>query len=287
MIVGGRAIALLGGVPMRTETARWVLRSYAVAAVLICLTAGVVSSQTQARTSTQASSRRQRQQNQTMSMQTGQPDAARRIAERNMQHIQEMQQDIQEMQRQAEENKNRALQQTVGASDEQWRRLKPKLDRIGQLKAEAQIAIEPGSVGGNGNFQTFTFGNPTGGMMGGGSASFGGASGPGTFGGFAPVDILDSNTPSGTSAPGSGSMNSWTTNSRSVTEMSEGEAICQELQQMLQGQSVPSAAISQKVASLRRVRAQAQDNLAKARQELRTMIAPNQEPALIMMGYLD
>jgi hypothetical protein len=215
------------------------------------------------------------------------------MAERNMQHMQEMQRDIEEMQRQAEENKNRAIQQTVGASDEQWRRLKPKLERIQQLRAEAQVAIEPGSMGGNGNFQSFSFGNGSGGGMGGFGGGFAGFSGsgvggPGGPGGnFAPVDILDSNSPSANPTPNSNSMGSWTTGPKSITEMSEGETICQDLQQSLQGQSVPAATIAQKVAALRRVRAQARDNLAKARQELRTMIAPNQEPGLILMGYLD
>ena len=64
--------------------------------------------------------------------------------------------------------------------------------------------------------------------------------------------------------------------------------ICQDLQQLLQGQSAAAATVSQKVAALRRVRAaRPRDNLAKARQELRTMITPNQEPGLIVMGYLD
>lgn len=278
---------------MRTKTIRQALRSCAIAGVLMCLTADVLFSQVQPRSATQPPTRRQRQQDQTLSIQSGQsgqsgqPDFARRMAERHMRQMQEMQRDMEEMQRQAEENKNRALQQAVGASDEQWRRLKPKLERILQLKAESEVSLRPDS-GDGGNFQSVRFGNPSGGGMGGGFMSFGGGGGfGGPPGNFAPVDILDSNTPAGRSTPGSSSMGSWTTNSKSVTEMSEGEVLCQELQQLLQGQNVPPAAISQKVASLRRVRAQARDNLAKARQELRTMVAPNQEPALIMMGYLD
>jgi len=278
---------------MRTKMIRQALRSYAIAGVLMCLTADVLFSQVQPRSATQPPTRRQRQQDQTLSLQSsqsgqsGQPDFARRMAERHMRQMQEMQRDMEEMQRQAEENKNRALQQAVGASDEQWRRLKPRLERILQLKAESEVSLRPDS-GDGGNFQSVRFGNPSGGGMGGGFMSFGGSGGfGGPPGNFAPVDILDSNAPAGRSTPGSSSMGSWTTNSRSVTDMSEGEVLCQELHQLLQGQNVPPAAISQKVASLRRVRAQARDNLAKARQELRTMIAPNQEPALIMMGYLD
>jgi len=283
---------------MRTQTMRRTLRFSTAAIVLMLLTAGIVHSQVRPRNSTRPPTRRQQTQSRSLqssqsgqSGQLGQPDFAGRMAERSMQRIQEMQRDIEEMRRQAEESRNRAIQQTVGASDDQWLRLKPKLDRIEQLKAESEVGVKPDSMGGNGNFQTFTFGNSPGGMMGGGFASFsagGGLGGGGGSGGsFAPVDILDSNTPSTPPSGGSGSTGPWATNLKSVTEMSEGEAICQELQQLLQGQSVPSAAVAQKVAALRRGRAQARDNLAKARQELRTIVTPTQEPALILMGYLD
>ena len=121
--------------------------------------------------------------------------------------MQEMRRDIEEMQRQAEENKNRAIQQTVGATDEQWLRLKPKLERIVQLKAEAEVAIDPGSAGGNGNFkEDFSFGN--------GSRRHGRElRQPRRLRRFRrprrergiPVDILDSNAPSGIGTPGSNS----------------------------------------------------------------------------------
>ena len=266
---------------MRAETPRQTMRLCAIAMALMFLLATVAYPGSQTRSTTRSSRRTQSQQNQTMSFQTGQPDMAQRIHEQNMRQMQEMQRNIEEMQRQAEENKNRAIQQTLRASDEQWRRLKPKMDRILQLKAEADVAISPGSAGGNGSFQTqtFTFGDGSaGGMSGSMGGGFGGFAGPG--GSPGQIDILDTNSPSAVpSSSPAWNGPAWTSGSRSVMEMSEGEVLCQDLQRLLQGQSVPSAEVAQKVAALRRVRMQARDNLAKARQELRARIAPDQEPA--------
>ncbi|MBP7053675.1 MAG: hypothetical protein KBE65_21915 [Phycisphaerae bacterium] len=174
------------------------------------------------------------------------------------------------MQRMAEENRNRAIQQAVRASDEQWRRIKPKLDRIERLKAEGEVSAGPNSDSGSGNFQGqgFMFGGMSGGGGGGGGAAFG--SGPG-----------------GTGSPGNTWSKTWTMGPKDSMEMTPGEALCQELNHMLLGESVPSAEIAVKVAALRQLRAQARQDLALARQELRTMIHPNQEPALVVMGYLD
>lgn len=269
---------------MRAGTLKQTMWSCVIVTVLTCMAATAASSQSRPR-STRPTVRTQSQQSQTRSFQTGQPDMAQRMVEQHMQQMQEMQRNMEQMQRQAEENKNRAIQQAVRASDEQWRRIKPKLERILQLKADAEVGISPAAGNGNFQMQTFNFGNGAGGMM------FGGMSGGGSSssaGNGAPVDILDSNSP-----PAMANSNpawtqpTWTTGSRSVMEMSEGEAICQDLQQLLQSQSVPSAEVAQKVAALRRVRTQARDNLARARQELRTLITPDQEPALILMGYLD
>lgn len=269
---------------MRAGTLKRTMWSCAIVTAMTCAAATAASSQSRPR-STRSTVRTQSQQSQTRSFQTGQPDMAQRMIEQHMQQMQEMQRNMEEMQRQAEENKNRAIQQAVRASDEQWRRIKPKLDRIVQLKADAEVAASP--AGGNGNFQvqTFNSGNGAGGMMFGGMSS-GGFAGPGGTG--APVDILDGNTPSGSLNPNPTSTGTvWTSSPRSVMEMSEGEAICQDLQRLLQDQSGPSAQVAQKVAALRRVRMQARDNLARARQELRTLITPDQEPSLILMGYLD
>ena len=49
----------------------------------------------------------------------------------------------------------------------------------------------------------------------------------------------------------------------------------------------PPAEIAQRVAALREIRSRAQEQLIQARKDLRSLIAPAQEPALVAMGYLD
>jgi len=197
----------------------------------------------------------------------GQPDFVQRMRDRHEMRMQEMQQEMEEMQRMAEESRNQAIQQSLRASDEQWRRIKPKLDRIEKLKAEAEVSIAPGSAN-NGNLQGqgFMFG----GTSGGGAALGSGMGGMG-----------------GGGSPGNSWSKTWTMGPKNVMEMTPGESLCQELNQLLQGESVPPTQIAAKVAALRQTRAKAREDLARARQELRTMIHPNQEPALIVMGYLD
>jgi len=200
----------------------------------------------------------------------GQPDFAQRMMEQHARQMQEMQQQMEEMQRQAEENRNRAIQQTVRASDEQWRRIRPKLDRIERLKAEAEVSAGPNSGTGSGNFQGqgFMFGGTSMGS-GGGAAAFG--SGPGM----------------GPGTQGDNWSQTWTMGPKNPMEMTPGETLCQDLLHLLQGESVSAFQVAERVAALRQIRAKAREDLAKARQELRGMIHPNQEPALVVMGYLD
>ncbi|MEN6577745.1 MAG: hypothetical protein ABFD90_15485 [Phycisphaerales bacterium] len=112
---------------MQVSTIAVALMSLAVAAY----------SQTQARSSSRSPRRSEWQQSQGVQSQAGQPDFMRRMQERQARQMQEMQQDmaqmqqdIEEMKRWAEENRNRQIQQTLRASDDQWSQIRPKLDRI-------------------------------------------------------------------------------------------------------------------------------------------------------------
>ncbi len=121
------------------------------------------------------------------------------------QHMQEMQSRIfgmqnrfQDMQRLADESKNNALRQSLSISDQQWARIKPRLDRIDELKAEANASIEPGSFGGGSSL-----------VNGGGGFGGGWAGGFATFGG--------SRSTRGSSG-----------------ELTQGDRLCEELYNMLQ-----------------------------------------------------
>jgi len=204
-----------------------------------------------------------------------QPATAREMAERHQQRMREMQLQMEEMQRRAEESRNQTIQQTLRATDTQWRQIKPKLDRIERLKAEADVALEPGSSGGAGGFQ------------GGGTAFGGGFVGGG--GGWA--SGFESAGPASPEQPGQNwsQYKTWTWGSaqKSPMDMTEGEILCADLDRLLQYPPASSVEIAQKVDALRRVRARARQDLARVRQELRGLIVPHQEFPLILMGYLE
>lgn len=211
-----------------------------------------------------------------------QPATAREMAERHQRRVlemqlkmEEMQRRTEEMQRRAEQSRNQAIQRALGAGDTQWRQIRPKLDRIERLKAEANVALEPGSSAGAGGFQR-------GGMtLGGGFVGGGG----GWASGF------ESTGPTSPEQPGQtrNQSKTWTWGSpqKSPMDMSEGEILCADLDRLLQYSSASPEEVAQKVDALRRVRARARQDLARARQELRGLIVPRQEVPLVLMGYLE
>jgi hypothetical protein len=200
-------------------------------------------------------------------------DPMQRQAERRrdfQQRIAEMQQRAAEMQRLAEESRNNAIRQTLNATDEQWQRIEPRLDQIDRLKAEATVSASPGSSGGTGGMTSFQRSTADGTVAGfGGGWGFGGA----------------------TVAGPAGRPQTWTFGShspgQSAGEPTDGQTLCEQLLQDIQNAGTPPADVAQRIAELRRIRAQAQQNLARARTDLRALIAPAQEPALILMGYLE
>jgi hypothetical protein len=184
----------------------------------------------------------------------------------------DFQQRMGQMQRRAEEARNRAIQESLHATDEQWRQLKPKLDRIERLKTEANVAVDLSSFGTPPGFQG-------GGMMFGGTWGSGSASGSGGSG--------FSSGPQ-TQSRGQSKTFSWgNTGQKSPMEMTSGEVLCDDLGRLLQDPGAPASEVAQKVESLRKLRMQAREDLAKARTELRAQILLPQEPVLIAMGYLD
>ena len=191
------------------------------------------------------------------------------------QRMAEMQRQMAEMQRQAEESRNNTIRQMLNAPDEQWPRIKTKLDLIDRLKAEAGVSADPGSSSGmgGGSFQSSGTGFGGGAVMGGWMSGGGGGGSMSSSG--------QPQTWSQQKTFGSGS------NRRDSTNASDGEVLCEQLLRDLQTPGTPPADIAQRVAALRKIRAQAQAQLAQARKDLRSLITPAQEPALVAGGYLD
>ena len=186
----------------------------------------------------------------------------------------QMQRRAAEMQRRAEENRNNAIRQALGATDAQWRQIKPKLDLIEKLKAEADVSVDPGAFGAAPGFQgnAFSFG---GGFVGGA----GGGGGFGTMGG------------SGQPGQNWSQFQSWSwppaATDKTPGEITDGEALCAQIQDLMRDPTASPEQITQKVAALRQIRKNARQRLARVRQALQQALTPQQQTLLIAMGYLD
>ncbi len=193
-----------------------------------------------------------------------------RMHEEMQQRMAQKRQQFEQMQKQAEEQRNRAMQQLVGADDAQWRQIKPILEKIEHLKGQINASIDLGPSSGNSNF-SFTRGQGSGAQW---SGSFSGFAGGGGFG--------------SSSTPGQGRtwQRSWN-NGASQGQRGEVDTVCQELLTMLQAPNTPTPQISQKVMALRQAKERARTQLMQQQNQLRKQINPQQEPALIVMGYLD
>lgn len=177
---------------------------------------------------------------------------------------------IEQARRWAEENRNNTIREMLKATDEQWQRIKPKLDLIDRLRAEADRRADPGPAFRSSvhEFRSGTAGNG----MAATSASWGSGGGRTVTG-------------------SSGRSQAWSFGPRAPTggsgETTDGRVLCEQLVQDIQNPGTSPADIAQRIAELRRIRSQAQENLARVRKDLRVLITPEQEPALILMGYLD
>ena len=252
----------------------------AIAGTLVVVTAASVLAQT--RTRTARPRQRSRQQSQAFSAdpQVGfrEGETPAEFQARHQREFQErmaeMQRRAAEAQRRAEESRNNAIRQAVGATDAQWRQIKPKLDLIEKLKAVADVSVDPGAFGAVPGFQGNAF------SFGGGFA--GGAAGGGSFG-----------TMGGSGQPGQNwnQFQSWSwppgATDKTPGEMTDGEALCAQLQDLMRDPTVPPERIAQKVVALRQIRKNARQRLARVRQALQQTLTPQQQTPLIALGYLD
>lgn len=197
------------------------------------------------------------------------PDFLRQ-QEEMQQRIAQMQQRMEQRQKEAQENRNRAIRELLGADAAQWRRIKPILDKIEQLKGQVHASIDMGSFNGGSNF-TFTRGRASGAQWGGGFSGFVGRGSSGGSGG-----------------PGQGRtwQRSWSSGTPQG-QRGEVDEVCHELLSMLQNPSTPAPQINQKVIALRQAKERARTQLMRQQNRLRKQTKPQQEPALIVMGYLD
>jgi hypothetical protein len=144
-----------------------------------------------------------------------------------------------------------SMRQALRATQQQWKVIKPRLDKVKYLSKQAQISVYPGyyrrSRGSDGNSNNQQ----------------------------SPAKVEE----------GWKWLKGW--EKKDPTELTEGERTCEELLELLEDEGSKQEEIEQKVEALREVRKEAGKQLAKARQELRKVLTFRQEATLVLMRYLN
>lgn len=179
-----------------------------------------------------------------------------------------------------DQRRNELIRQTLRLTDEQWKVIEPKINRVYFLKDQSGINIG----------------------IGGGGAGYGGTgpSSPGTSSADSTVPSTGNRSSTwktqsssgGRGAGGSaggGSAQSWSGPLWRLAdrELTEGEKACEELLALLEDKNSRQEDVEPKAEALRRAKQNAARELAKARQELREVLTFRQQARLVLAGLLD
>ena len=166
--------------------------------------------------------------------------------------------------RRAREQETQAMKQALGADEQQWQVIEPKLRKVRACRDQAFVGIAL-------PFQSsFTS------SVGSAPGQAGGQSSSGGFAGGFQFQSGGTGTVTSSSA--------WDDPDRPATE---GQIICDELQRMLQDPQVAPEQIRQRLDALRQAREKGRRQWGLAQQDLRKVLNLNQEAKLVMMGLLE
>jgi len=171
---------------------------------------------------------------------------------------------IREMQKMAEQQQEQAMKQALGVNDEQWKVIKPKIEKVKTSRERANVSIGPPF---SSNFVSSSS------QQGGGFA-----------GGF---QFGSSGGGSNMMAPDSAFQNQSNFQSQSNRRETQGERICRQLDALLNDMNSSPEAIRLKMIELQQARKNAKKQLAQAQKELREALTLRQQARLLLMGILD
>lgn len=195
------------------------------------------------------------------------------------------------------------MQQVLRATEKQWKAIEAKVNKVRELRSLANVSIRlmgfgvGGGTGGSmsgsmsGSSVVVNKGSGRGFMSGSGSMS-GSMSGYGfsDSGGGGRGGTVQKRGGAGSSSPTRidyGCRWSRPSQNKGFENLNEGEKICEELFKLLEDKNSELEQIRQKMEALRKFRQEAKKELAIAQQELRELVTPHQEAALVMMQLLD
>jgi hypothetical protein len=184
------------------------------------------------------------------------------------------------------------MKQVLRATEEQWKAIEPKFNKVRELRNRANVSIRltvfgiagggSGMAGSKSGSSVVDKGFGRGSMSGSGFAGSGGVGGG---------QIVQKRGGAGGSSSPSHIYSSWRwsrpSQNRGFENLNEGEKNCEELFRLLEDKNSESEEIRQKMEALRKFRQEAKKELAIAQQELHQLVTPHQEAALVMMQLLD
>jgi hypothetical protein len=185
------------------------------------------------------------------------------------------------------------MKQVLRATEKQWNAIKPTLNKVRELRNRANVSIRlmcfgiaGGGIGMGGSRVGSSAAVKNGVGRGSGSMSGFGSSGWGGGG-----EIVQKQGSAGGSSSPSQIYKSWRwsrpSQNKGFENLNEGEKICEELFRLLEDKNSELEQIRQKMEALQKFRQEAKKELAIAQQELRQLVTPHQEAALVMMQFLD
>jgi hypothetical protein len=180
-----------------------------------------------------------------------------------------------------DETREQSIKGAVGATDEQWKVIKPRLEKVKQLRQEACMVINTGGGSSSGGSSR---GSPQG-RIERSPRTGGGGSGGGAF-------IGGEKTGGGaseTTKDGIYSWMKWKWGKAWGTEETqrEDQTLCYELFNLLHTKNASEEEIRQKIVRLKKARVETLKELAKAQQELREVLTLEQEARLLALGWLE
>jgi len=172
------------------------------------------------------------------------------------------------------------MKQVLRATEKQWKAIKPTLDKVRVLMSRANVSIKIMYTG-IGYGSVSAKGSSHGSMSG---------SGFGSNVVFGEGETVQKRGGAGSSSPiriDYGCRWLRPSQNKGFENLNEGEKICEELFRLLEGKNSELEQIRQKMEALRKFRQEAKKERAIAQQELRQLVTPHQEAALVMMQLLD
>jgi hypothetical protein len=180
-----------------------------------------------------------------------------------------------------DETKEKSVKGAVGANDEQWKVIKPKLEKVKKLRRQACMVISTAGGGSGGSRQSnipqragATGQRPQGGSAGGGAFIKGESIGGGS----------NRTTKNGVSLF---MQWKWARNWDEKDEQRKDQKICYELFHLLHNKNASLQEIRQKMDMLRIARQETKRELAEARQQLCQFLTLDQQARLVALGWLD